>query len=242
MARKKRTDGYANRLRQALREGPRPMSVRRLADQLGGSDEKGVPARYPGLRGTSYGGVRQYAEEGGVKNPRHELLRAMADVLEVRPDWLSFNEGEITEELEQTRALERRLATAADAGTLNDQLAEEFHREFLGHLDQALLLFPAPVSRIARVVFVHAWNHWLRGGEPYAAVRFGGRGQAETLAGLAAALAAPFRSSKADTGQPNSATLEKWMVEGASPMARALAECWEANPKVTHAEQGNDDA
>jgi transcriptional regulator with XRE-family HTH domain len=81
----KRTDGYSDRLRQALREGPNPMSVRRLGEEV-------LPARFPDLRGATYGGVRQYAA-GKVKSPRIELLRAIADVLGVRSDWLAFNDG-----------------------------------------------------------------------------------------------------------------------------------------------------
>ncbi len=72
------------------------MAVRQLADELGGNKSRGVTGKYPDLRGTSYGGVRQYAE-GKVANPRAELLRAMADVLGVRQDWLAFNQGPMTE-------------------------------------------------------------------------------------------------------------------------------------------------
>lgn len=64
------------------------MSVRALADEMG--------ERYEELRGTSYGGIRQYME-GKVKNPRAELLRAIADVLKVRAEFLLYGEGPLTE-------------------------------------------------------------------------------------------------------------------------------------------------
>lgn len=87
--RQKPTAGYEARIRLALNRGPRPMSVRGLQKEL----EK----RFPDLRGTSYGGVRLYTEDNNVRNPRVELLRAFAEVLEVRADWLAFDEGEMTE-------------------------------------------------------------------------------------------------------------------------------------------------
>lgn len=101
---KKPTAGYADRLGQALKYGPRPMSVRRLANELGGG-------RFPGVRGTSYGGVRQYAE-GKVINPRTELLRAMGEVLGVRGDWLAFGSGEMLD-VAQRRAQETQKTAAA---------------------------------------------------------------------------------------------------------------------------------
>jgi hypothetical protein len=79
--REKPTDGYADRISWALSQGPRPMSVRAL--------HKEAEAAYPHLRGTSYGGIRQYVE-GRPVNPRVELLRAFADLLGVRPDWMAF--------------------------------------------------------------------------------------------------------------------------------------------------------
>jgi hypothetical protein len=82
------TDGYAERLALALERGPKPMSVRGLAAAMG--------ERFPRLRGTSYGGIRQYAE-GVVRHPRVELLRAIAAVVGVRGDWLAFDEGGMTE-------------------------------------------------------------------------------------------------------------------------------------------------
>lgn len=99
---KRTTDGYKDRLSQALARGPRPMSVRGLAEVL--------RERYPDLRGTSYGGVRLYTEPGDRPyRPRLELLRAIADVLGVREDWLAFNDGSMTEAEEHLRS------SAADA-------------------------------------------------------------------------------------------------------------------------------
>lgn len=98
---KREITGYADRLRVAMEQGPRPMGARPLAKEL--------QRRFPGMRGTSYGGVRQYAE-GKVISPRIELLRALADVLEVRADWLAFGEGEMTEDADLRRkALEDKL-------------------------------------------------------------------------------------------------------------------------------------
>ncbi len=93
--RHKPTDGYADRLTKARTEGPNPMSVRGL--------HRAVKQSFPDLRGTSYGGIRQYAE-GKVKNPRVELLRAIAEVLGVRGDWLAFGEGPRTKEEEAKEA------------------------------------------------------------------------------------------------------------------------------------------
>lgn len=102
MARQKRTDGYGERLRLALEVGPRPMGVRQLA--------RAVSDTHPELRGASYGGVRQYVE-GNIRNPRVELLRAIAGALEVRPEWLAFDDGPMTAAEEEER---KRPAIAPD--------------------------------------------------------------------------------------------------------------------------------
>lgn len=94
MAQKRSTDGYGSRLERALQEGPRPLTVRQFAREL--------KARYPKLRGTSAGGVREYVK-GSITSPRMELLQAMADVLDVRRDWLAFNQGAMTEAEEHAR-------------------------------------------------------------------------------------------------------------------------------------------
>lgn len=111
MPREKQTAGYAERLAIALQRGPRPMSVRRLQRKLAGE--------YPGLRGTTYGGVRQYAE-GKVLNPRMELLRAIAEVLEVRGDWLAFGTGEMTRDQQEAREAADAAGPGLDA--FNQQL------------------------------------------------------------------------------------------------------------------------
>lgn len=90
----KLTRGYGERLKLALGQGPNPMSVRRFAKEMRG--------RYR-HRGSSYGGIRQYVE-GKIESPRVELLRAMADELQVRPDWLAFNDGPMTEQEERARS------------------------------------------------------------------------------------------------------------------------------------------
>ena len=95
----KQTRGYSERLAQALVHGPHPMSVRGLAKEMS--------SRYAHLRGSSYGGIRQYVE-GKIESPRGELLQAMADELGVRPEWLAFNKGLMTEREEQAqKALKR---------------------------------------------------------------------------------------------------------------------------------------
>lgn len=90
------------------------MSVRALAKEM--------QERFPNLRGTSYGGIRLYTEDGKVTNPRVELLRAIAEVLEVRPDWLAFDNGPMTER--EMRALEAE-RDAAQLPTVTDYIAAE---------------------------------------------------------------------------------------------------------------------
>jgi transcriptional regulator with XRE-family HTH domain len=101
------TAGYGERLARALQRGPKPMSVRALAELVG--------QRFGELRGASYGGIRQYAE-GKVRHPRIDLLRAIAEVLGVRSDWLAFGEGSMTEDEEQARRAEPELRTPLDKG------------------------------------------------------------------------------------------------------------------------------
>lgn len=111
----KRTAGYERRLSRALNEGPRPMSVRGLSDAL---NAEGSP--YRGIRGSSYGGVRQYVE-GAVRSPRIEVLRAMADVLGVRGDWLAFEDGAMTEGEERASATGREARIAVAASFLEEE-------------------------------------------------------------------------------------------------------------------------
>jgi hypothetical protein len=112
MPRAKRTDGYGERLMRALEEGPRPMSLRGLGNLMEGA--------YPDLRGATYSGVRQYAE-GNIKvRPRVDLLRAIAEVLQVRWQWLAYGNGEMTASREELR-VER--AAAAAATSLETHLA-----------------------------------------------------------------------------------------------------------------------
>lgn len=89
----KLTIQYGERLRLALKEAP--MSVRKLAEEMSG--------RYGHLRGSSYGGIRQYVG-GKIESPRRELLDAFADVLRVRPEWLAFNDGAMTAQEDQVRS------------------------------------------------------------------------------------------------------------------------------------------
>lgn len=129
--RQKQTDGYAERLDRARSEGPNPMSVRGL--------HRAVEERFPDLRGTSYGGIRQYAE-GNVRNPRIELLRALADVLGVRADWLAFGEGPMTErEAARMRAQRDGRAEAVSEDVLDIRRAFASMEEAVGDLPTAFL-------------------------------------------------------------------------------------------------------
>ncbi len=99
------TAGFSERIVRALKHGPRPMSVRQLGESLGKA--------YPDVRGATYAGARLYASPGGraVRNPRLEVLRAMADVLGVRPEWLAYDQGDMTADAE---ALAQEFDTTPD--------------------------------------------------------------------------------------------------------------------------------
>ena len=67
-------------------------------------------------RGYSYGAIRAY-RDGKTKKPRTPALRLIARVLDVRPEWLIWNEGEMTEADERVRAAaERRFPPSEDPG------------------------------------------------------------------------------------------------------------------------------
>lgn len=83
--------GYADRIAEAMHRGPNPLTSPRRLSQALRADE-----RHREIRGTSYGGVRQYVQ-GNIRRPRAELLRAIADVLGVRADWLLFDKGPMIE-------------------------------------------------------------------------------------------------------------------------------------------------
>jgi hypothetical protein len=91
MAQERVTDGYQERLQRALREGPNPMSIRELGKALEAKGKK-----VPDPRGFTYGGIRQYMVPNKVKNPRLRVLRAAADILKVRFEYLAFNDGAMT--------------------------------------------------------------------------------------------------------------------------------------------------
>jgi hypothetical protein len=118
VARQKLTDGYTDRLGRALREGPRPTSVRGLAEAL-----KGHP-QHKHVRGATYGGVRQYAE-GSVRSPRVELLKAMAEVLGVRADWLAYDRGPMTEDEAHARSRVGEVSDATAAQTQGSPITPE---------------------------------------------------------------------------------------------------------------------
>jgi transcriptional regulator with XRE-family HTH domain len=110
MSDQKVTTGYADRIREAMAHGPRPISsVRGLASRV--EDQHGD------VRGASYGGVRQY-HAGAIGTPRLELLQAIADVLDVRWEWLAYGEGEMTEEEERRRRWEERHREGGDGLTI----------------------------------------------------------------------------------------------------------------------------
>ena len=83
------------------------MSVRKLAEEMRG--------RYMHLRGSSYGGIRQYVE-GKIESPRVDLLEAIADVLGVRPEWLTFNDGPMTKRQEQAQKVRKRTKAQEERG------------------------------------------------------------------------------------------------------------------------------
>lgn len=80
---------------------------------------RAIREEHPDLRGTSDGGVRQYVQ-GQVRNPRVELLRAMADVLGVRRDWLEEDDGPMTDA--ELTAMD--VAGVAVSGVARDPLGE----------------------------------------------------------------------------------------------------------------------
>jgi hypothetical protein len=96
------------------------------------------------MRGTSDAGIRAYAE-GNVRRPRTELLRAIADVLQVRAEWLVFGKGEMTEELEQRRGLLAKL----------DEMREEEAAAFHAAVVRAMR---APSDREPRYWMPAAWE------------------------------------------------------------------------------------
>jgi transcriptional regulator with XRE-family HTH domain len=127
MPKKRKTDGYSERLQLALEVGPEAMSVRQLA--------RAVADKYPDLRGASYAGVRQYVE-GNVRSPRVELLRAMADVLGVRPEWLAHNDGAMTAAEEEARKRPPLAPTPA-------QMQRTRTAAYAAFRDEAGVLFPS---------------------------------------------------------------------------------------------------
>ena len=201
--RQKPTGGYAARIQVALSQGPRPMSVRALAAELA--------EQYPDVRGTSYGGVRSYAEDR-VQNPRIELLRAMAEVLGVRGDWLAFGEGERTEieqaatapELEAAAETERRFSMAEEA---LQRIAEGAGPAGDRFLDAGL----------ARVNVLTTWRRLLR--DMWGRERpFQVQGRAELEEALGRALVAPLEALRMDP-----ATLSaEGLTEYVSAVAGAL--------------------
>ncbi|MEX2531436.1 MAG: helix-turn-helix transcriptional regulator [Gemmatimonadota bacterium] len=142
------TAGYGARIARALERGPRPMSARELARRVG--------ELYPDLRGTSYGGIRQYAE-GNIQRPRVDLLRAIADVLGVRAEWLAFDEDEMTEDLQRAREA-REAGEEPDPGATWG--AEDFLRVVGGELGDGRLLVDHP----AEPFLLEGWARLLDAG------------------------------------------------------------------------------
>lgn len=123
MGEQKQMIGFDRRLRRAMKHGPKPMSTRRLA--------KALQDQFPGLRGTSPSGVRFYVE-GGPKDPRVELLRAMADVMGIRPEYLIWGEGPMTKgELlaETAEASARRTLEQEELEKMRSQVKEALFQE-----------------------------------------------------------------------------------------------------------------
>lgn len=68
--------------------------------------EKRIRARWGEIRGSSYGAIEAY-RKGSVRRPRLEVLRATAEILEVRSEWLIWGEGEMTSAAERIAAANR---------------------------------------------------------------------------------------------------------------------------------------
>lgn len=149
MAKKRRTDGYHRRIAEAMERGPRPIdSVRGLAKVIQEYEAADGTRPYKGLRGATYGGIRQYVE-GNITNPRHELLNAIATALEVRADWLRFNEGSMTDVQERSREEEDQLA----------HLEEFVTADFLSGVAQGFGPgSDALLGGARRVVLMHTWD------------------------------------------------------------------------------------
>ena len=62
-----------------------------------------------GARGSSYGAVRSYIA-GNVRSPRENILRAMAEVLRVRPEYLVTGESPVAPTDERIRKMEEEAA------------------------------------------------------------------------------------------------------------------------------------
>lgn len=142
----KPTSGYAERLNEALEQGPRPMSIRKLGRKM---DEE-----YGDLRGATYGGVRQYVA-GKVKSPRIELLRAMANVLEVRADWLAFGKGAMTETAERARRIKEE-ATGGESKLGDDWSVQHFLRVVQDEFSQGSNRIEE--DSVTRMVVLEAWG------------------------------------------------------------------------------------
>lgn len=178
--RQKPTTGHEERIRLALERGPRPMSVRALAKEMG--------RRFPDLRGTSYGGIRLYTEDSKVTNPRVELLRAIAEVLEVRPDWLAFGAGAPTEEEERARL-------AAEAG---EEPELDYRAEVVRHIKEGFgngadRLF---ASRVTDTVVIQTWRRFVE--RSLGELLFEMKGEAHLGLFIGKALRAPFDAMQVD--------------------------------------------
>lgn len=151
MSDQKVTTGYADRIREAMAHGPRPISsVRGLASR--------VEHQHGDVRGASYGGVRQY-HAGAIGTPRLELLQAIADVLGVRWEWLAYGEGEMTEEEERRRKWEERQREGGDGLTVEVSGRSAPRYSMLMHLTVNRLV-DLPLS--ARWLLFHFVNDWFR--------------------------------------------------------------------------------
>jgi hypothetical protein len=151
------TTGYADRLSEALQRGPHPMSVRALARQ--------IATAFPDLRGTSYGGIRQYAA-GSVRRPRTELLQAIAEILGVRRDWLAFGEGAMTDKEENARQVSDRVT---EASSMAELVVAEVEAGFGSGGDRLLSISPvrAAISHSWRTILVSRYGERLWQGDAH---------------------------------------------------------------------------
>lgn len=131
--------GVAKRLRETLASQGR--SMRWLQREL---EDAGTPA-------SSYGSVRAYVT--GQGEPRQDWLDAAAEALEVRSEWLSSGDGQITQvdQMLADAALKEEGATSRAVGIDDYKASQEFlrgaiHSASRGEPDSPFVTLPSEVA------------------------------------------------------------------------------------------------